>query len=51
METHDAFSDGGCPKCGSEIYEARSVDEVAGQAVGPYTVFECQNCQYEWYQE
>lgn len=40
--------DGGCPKCGSEDYETRDVNEVNGQAVGPYTIFECNKCNYEW---
>jgi predicted nucleic-acid-binding Zn-ribbon protein len=41
--------DGGCPKCASEDYEGHVVDEVGDVAVGPYNVFTCENCGYEWY--
>ena len=38
-----------CEKCGSADIESRVVDEVCGIAVGPYTIFKCENCGYEMY--
>jgi hypothetical protein len=40
-----------CKKCNCVDVEAHVVDEVNGQAVGPYTVYRCQDCDYEWYEE
>ena len=51
MSEKEEFFDGGCPRCGSEDYESRIVNEVGDMAVGPYTVFECEHCGYEWYRE
>lgn len=48
MQLDEVCHDGGCPKCGSEDYEGRVVNEIGDMAVGPYSIFECANCGYEW---
>jgi predicted nucleic-acid-binding Zn-ribbon protein len=49
MSMKDKWQDAGCPKCSSPHFDERVVDEVGGEAVGPYVVFECEDCMYAEY--
>ena len=51
MTAEDKWKDAGCPKCGCHRFDTRDVDEVDGMAVGPWTIFECEDCMYVEYQD
>ena len=40
-----------CPKCSDRFIEEHDVNEINGQAVGPYVVRRCEECTYEWVKE
>ena len=37
-----------CPQCDNDCITEHDVDEVGGQAVGPYTIRGCEECGYEY---
>ena len=40
-----------CKKCTSSQIDVRECKEIGGQPVGPYTIYQCKVCSYEWYEE